>query len=145
MCKILHKKYGWYTHWIFCPNNFRIFFFGGRNEEHKLLNDFYYLDLRSMTWVKVHILHFKKLVYKIDSTWICILIIVETNNTHKCDYEIEQPFSWCGIANCGWGHTDSSRRGIHGGCRTKNSCFWRSGPSTTIQWHVHIGNYGRLS
>ncbi|KAG0577344.1 hypothetical protein KC19_5G149300 [Ceratodon purpureus] len=30
----------------------RLFFFGGRNEEQKLLNDLYYLDLRSMSWVK---------------------------------------------------------------------------------------------
>ncbi|XP_073387425.1 dynein regulatory complex subunit 7 isoform X5 [Physcomitrium patens] len=30
----------------------RLFFFGGRSEEQKLLNDFYYLDLRCMSWVK---------------------------------------------------------------------------------------------
>nr|PNR27487.1 hypothetical protein PHYPA_029639 [Physcomitrium patens] len=29
-----------------------LFFFGGRSEEQKLLNDFYYLDLRCMSWVK---------------------------------------------------------------------------------------------
>ncbi|KAH7425775.1 hypothetical protein KP509_11G070000 [Ceratopteris richardii] len=32
--------------------NKRLFIFGGRNEENKLLNDVYYLDLKTMTWLQ---------------------------------------------------------------------------------------------
>lgn len=57
---MIYSKHGLlYNYWLFISTKSisfvcSIYYFGGRNEEHKLMNDFYYLDLRSMSWVKVH-------------------------------------------------------------------------------------------